>query len=74
MPILLISVPHPAIGSRIPSNHLLPLGLLAIGRPLIDNGHEVQLIDAEFSPMPAREIAQRALDWNPDAVLFGHSG
>ena len=31
MRILLINVPHPAIGSRIPDDHLPPLGLLAIG-------------------------------------------
>ena len=74
MRILLINVPHPAIGSRIPDDHLPPLGLLAIGGPLIDDGHEVHLIDAEFGPMPCREIVQRALDWKPDAVLFGHSG
>ncbi len=74
MRILLINVPHPAIGSRIPDDHLPPLGLLAIGGPLIDDGHIVKLIDAEFGPMPAREIVQRALSWEPDAILFGHSG
>jgi anaerobic magnesium-protoporphyrin IX monomethyl ester cyclase len=36
--ILLVNVPHPAIGSRIPDDHLPPLGLLAIGGPLIDDG------------------------------------
>jgi hypothetical protein len=30
MRILLINVPHPSIGSRIPDDHLPPLGLLAI--------------------------------------------
>jgi anaerobic magnesium-protoporphyrin IX monomethyl ester cyclase len=36
MRILLVNVPHPSIGSRIPDDHLPPLGLLAIGGPLID--------------------------------------
>ncbi|WP_187437461.1 hypothetical protein [Bradyrhizobium rifense] len=31
MRVLLINVPHPSIGSRIPDDHLPPLGLLAIG-------------------------------------------
>src|SRR5882762_5913670 len=31
MRILLINVPHPSIGSRIPDDHLPPLGLLAVG-------------------------------------------
>ena len=52
MRILLVNVPHPAIGSRIPDDHLPPLGLLSIGGPLIDDGHDVRLIDAEFGPMP----------------------
>ncbi len=74
MRILLINVPHPAIGSRIPDDHLPPLGLLAIGGPLIDDGHELKLIDGEFGPMTIADIVGAALSWRPDAVLFGHSG
>ena len=74
MRIVLINVPHPSIGSRIPDDHLPPLGLLAIGGPLIDDGHEVRLIDAEFGPMPLRQIVAEAVRFSPDAVLFGHSG
>jgi len=72
--VLLINVPHPSIGSRIPDDHLPPLGLLAIGGPLIDDGHEVRLIDAEFGPMQTDEIVSEARRFAPDAVLFGHSG
>jgi anaerobic magnesium-protoporphyrin IX monomethyl ester cyclase len=72
MRILLINVPHPAIGSWIPDDHLPPLGLLA-GGPLIDDGHEVRLIDAEFGPMPTAEILATAQDFAPEVVLFGHS-
>lgn len=74
MRILLINVPHPSIGSRIPDDHLPPLGLLAIGGPLIDDGHDVRLIDAEFGPMSTQAIVAEALGFFPDAVLFGHSG
>ncbi|MBR1124510.1 magnesium-protoporphyrin IX monomethyl ester anaerobic oxidative cyclase [Bradyrhizobium lablabi] len=74
MRILLINVPHPAIGSRIPDDHLPPLGLLAIGGPLIDDGHEVRLIDGEFGPMPKQDIVAQTIAFRPDAVLFGHSG
>ena len=48
MRILLLNVPHPSIGSRIPDDHLPPLGLLSIGGPLIDDGHEVRLLDADL--------------------------
>jgi len=33
MRILLFNPPHPSIGSRIPREHLPPLGLLAMGAP-----------------------------------------
>lgn len=74
MRVLLINAPHPAIGSRIPDDHLPPLGLLAIGGPLIDDGHQVALIDGEFGPMTPEAILAEAEAFRPDAVLFGHSG
>ncbi|NVO15004.1 MAG: magnesium-protoporphyrin IX monomethyl ester anaerobic oxidative cyclase [Rhodoplanes sp.] len=74
MRLLLVNVPHPAIGSRIPDDHLPPLGLLAIGGPLIDDGHEVRLLDAELAPLSTAEIVAEAVAFQPDAVLFGHSG
>lgn len=74
MRIVLVNAPHPSIGSRIPDDHLPPLGLLAIGGPLIDDGHAVSLIDAEFGPMPIPAIVAEIVGRAPDAVLFGHSG
>jgi len=74
MRILLVNVPHPAIGSRIPDDHLPPLGLLSIGGPLIDAGHEVRLLDADRVDMPVAEIVEQVIDVRPQAVLFGHSG
>jgi len=74
MKLLLINPPHPSIGSRIPREHLPPLGLLALGGPLLDAGHEVKLLDAEFGPMKLDAIISETRDYNPDAVLLGHSG
>lgn len=74
MRILLINVPHPAIGSRIPDDHLPPLGLLCVGGPLLDDGHNVRLIDGEFGPMTVAQLVAEAAGFVPDAVLFGHSG
>ncbi len=74
MRVLLINPPHTSIGSRIPREHLPPLGLLAVGGPLIDAGHEVRLLDADFGPMPVREIVEQAVTFGPQAVLIGHSG
>src|SRR3954449_7306840 len=74
MRILIINPPHPSIGSRIPREHLPPLGLLSIGGPLLDAGHDVQLVNGEFGPMRLEEILQEVEEFNPDAVLIGHSG
>jgi len=74
MRILLINIPHPAIGSRIPREQLPPYGLLSIGGPLADDGHDVSLLDAEFGPMTLDAIVAEAVRRRPDAVLFGHSG
>jgi anaerobic magnesium-protoporphyrin IX monomethyl ester cyclase len=79
MRVLLLNVPHPSIGSRIPDDHLPPLGLLSIGGPLIDDGHEVRLLDADLeagrcTTYSAEAIAAETVGWRPDAVLFGHSG
>ncbi|MBZ9822275.1 magnesium-protoporphyrin IX monomethyl ester anaerobic oxidative cyclase [Mesorhizobium sp. CA4] len=74
MNIVLINPPHTAIGSRVPDDHLPPLGLLAIGGPLIDSGHQVRLVDAEFGPMPLATLVDEALRDDPDFILIGHSG
>ncbi len=74
MRILLINPPHPSIGSRIPHEHLPPLGLLSIGGPLIDAGHDVSLLDAEFGPLSVDEIVDHARRLAPEAILIGHAG
>src|SRR5512139_1193714 len=74
MKFLLVNPPHPSIGSRIPREHLPPLGLLALGGPLLDAGHQVRLLDAEFGPMPLASILEDARSFAPLAVLLGHSG
>jgi anaerobic magnesium-protoporphyrin IX monomethyl ester cyclase len=74
MRILLVNPPHTAIGSRIPGEHLPPLGLLAIGGPLIDDGHDVKLLDTELGPLTPDAIVRRVQIECPDVILIGHSG
>jgi len=90
MRILLVNVPHSSIGSRIPDDHLPPLGLLCIGGPLLDAGHEVKLLDADleagrerlshpwkrgdYGAITSARIVEDALRYGPDIVMFGHSG
>jgi anaerobic magnesium-protoporphyrin IX monomethyl ester cyclase len=74
MKVLLVNPPHPAIGSRIPQEHLPPLGLLALGGPLLDAGHQVALLDADLEAMTVHRIVAETRRQAPDAVLIGHSG
>lgn len=74
MRILLINVPHTAVGSRIPDDHLPPFGLLCIAGPLIDDGHDVRLIDGELSPSKPHDLIESAIAQAPDVVMFGHTG
>lgn len=74
MRILLLNPPHLSIGSRLAGEHLPPLGLLSIGGPLIDDCHEVKLLDADFKPLGYTEIIAEVIEYNPDAVMLGHSG
>ena len=74
MKITLVNPPHTAIGSRIPREHLPPLGLLSVGGPLIDAGHSVSLLDAELAPLGLDEIVTRLASDPPEVVMIGHSG
>lgn len=72
--ILLLNPPHTAIGSRIPDDHLPPLGLLAIGGPLLDAGFAVELLDADYAPLAPAEIVRRIVAAAPRIVMLGHAG
>ena len=74
MKVILINPPHTAIGSRIPDDHLPPLGLLSIGGPLIDAGFAVELVDADLEDMPLDRIVEETARRSADVVMLGHSG
>ena len=74
MRITLLHPPHTAIGSRVPRENLPPFGLLSIGGPLIDAGHDVGLVNADLGPMTEPEILGAIVETRPEAVLIGHSG
>jgi anaerobic magnesium-protoporphyrin IX monomethyl ester cyclase len=72
--VLLLNPRHTAIGSRIPGDHLPPLGLLAIGGPLIDSGFAVSLLDADREDLGIAATVEAAEKQTPDMVLIGHAG
>lgn len=74
MKIILVNPPHTAIGSRIPREHLPPLGLLSMAGPLLDKGFSVGLIDAELKPMSLEDIVLEVNALEATIVMLGHSG
>lgn len=72
--IVLINPPHTAIGSRIPGEHLPPLGLLSVGGPLLDAGFEVSLLDADLENLPLMAITGHVCQAQPAVAMLGHSG
>lgn len=74
MRLLLINPPYLATTTRWGVGHQTPLGLLAIGGPLIDAGHDVALLDAEAERLDLDTLAARAAAFAPDAILTGHAG
>lgn len=73
MRILLINPPYRAITIH-GMGPQIPLGLLSIGGPLIDAGHEVALLNAEQAMLSDAEIVRRVQAFAPDVVMTGHSG
>ena len=61
MRLLIINPAHEAIGSRMPGEILPPLGLLAIGGPLIDDGHDVCLLDADVDNLSTATVVARTV-------------
>src|SRR3954471_717911 len=54
--------------------YLPPLGLLSLAGPLIEQGHQVTLIDADAGHLQISEVIQRVRDVGAEIALIGHSG
>ncbi|MBW1841417.1 MAG: cobalamin-dependent protein, partial [Deltaproteobacteria bacterium] len=56
------------------TGHQIPLGLLMVGGPLLDAGHEVKLLDAERQHLSIRSIVKEVKRFSPQIVMTGHAG
>ena len=74
MKILLVNPPYQTITSNFGVGHQVPLGLLMVGGPLRDAGHEVKLLDAERRRLSDRAILEHVRNFGPDVVMTGHAG
>ena len=74
MRILLINPPYQTLTSNWGVGHQVPLGLLMVGGPLADAGHEVRLLDAECLRLTTAAIVRAVEAFRPDVVMTGHAG
>jgi anaerobic magnesium-protoporphyrin IX monomethyl ester cyclase len=74
MKVLLINPPYQTITSNFGVGHQIPLGLLMVGGPLRDAGHDVRLLDAECHRLSLDAIVREVQRQGPDMVMTGHAG
>lgn len=74
MRVLLVNPPLQNLSNRVGVGFHLPLGLLMVGGPLIDDGNEVELLDADALRLSAAKTAREVAARRPHALLVGHSG
>jgi anaerobic magnesium-protoporphyrin IX monomethyl ester cyclase len=72
--IALINGPLTSTVCDLGVGHQLPLGLLMVGGPLRDAGHEVRLIDAACLHLADEEIVRRVTAFGADIAMIAHVG
>lgn len=73
MRVLLVNPPYITLTSVHGVGRQIPLGLLCVGGPLLDAGHEVTVLDAEVERLTGAALAARIAAHCPDAVPRGDS-
>ena len=71
MRVLLINPPYQTLTSNLGTGHQIPLGLLMVGGPLLDDGHEVRLLDAELERLDLATIVTAVQRFKPHVVMTG---
>jgi anaerobic magnesium-protoporphyrin IX monomethyl ester cyclase len=74
MKVLLVNPPLQNLSNRIGVGFHLPLGLLMVGGPLVDDGHEVELLDADALMLSVAQTAREVVARRPHVLMVGHSG
>jgi B12 binding domain len=74
MRVALINAPLKSAVSDYGVGHQMPLGLLMVGGPLLDAGHQVKLIDAARDHLSDKEIIRRVAEFQADVAMTAHVG
>ena len=72
--IILLTPARRFIANRFGLGYQIPLGLVLLGGPLLDAGHDVWLIDNDAYGWSQARLAQEISTYQPDYILMGHTG
>ncbi|MBI1881143.1 MAG: cobalamin B12-binding domain-containing protein [Chloroflexi bacterium] len=72
--IVLLTPARRFIANRFGLGYQIPLGLVFIGGPLLEAGHQVRLIDNDLYGWSSERLAAEIAQFKPDCVLLGHTG
>ena len=72
--IVLINPARHFIANEHGLGYLIPLGLVCIGGPLVDDGFSVKLIDHDLYGWSLEKLIEEVSDFKADTILLGHSG
>src|SRR5262245_57521140 len=72
--IVLLAPRRRFIANRFGLGYQMPLGLVFIGGPLIDAGHQVRLIDNDVLGWNDERLAHELSSLSPDCIMLGHTG
>lgn len=74
MRIALVNAPLKSPVCDFGVGHQMPLGLLMIGGPLLDAGHDVTLIDAACDHLSDTDIVRCVCEFRAEVVMIAHVG
>ena len=74
MRIVLLTPARRFISNRAGLGYQVPLGLVFIGGPLRDAGHEVRIIDNDVKGWSDERLVEELARDVPDCLMLGHSG
>jgi len=72
--IMLVNPARHFIANQAGLGYLTPLGLIALGGPLVDEGFDVKLVDQDMNGWPMKRLLREIGQFQPGYILLGHSG
>lgn len=74
MKIVLLTPARRFIANRRGLGYQIPLGLVLLGGPLVDDGHRVTLVDNDVRGWDDATLVRELAKDPPDCVMLGHTG